>query len=110
MPLKDRIELGSGRLYFKGVDEPVEVCAGDMIFTDEEYADQVKYISLNPEPFTFECEAEFNRDWTLVECKECGYKFPVTELYALLYGPVGWTCPTCTLKKALEDARQRSKL
>lgn len=112
VPVKDStIELGTGHLYFKGVDEPIEVDAGNLITTEEEeWADEVKHISLNPEPFTFECDAEFNNNWTAVKCKECGDDIPVTEFYAILYGTTGWTCPRCTFNKAIEEARKRSDI
>lgn len=110
MPVKDSIELGSGHLYFKGVDEPIEINAVDILTEgEEEWADDVKHISFDSGPWTFECDAAFNRNWTLAECKGCGYKFPITEWYALLCGTTGWTCPRCTFIKAIEDARKRSK-
>ena len=108
MPVKSNIEFGSGSLYFKGLDEPIPVTEGQATY-EEEFADDKEYIKLSQEPieFTFE-NVEFPRDWTLVKCNECGYGFPVTEFYALLYGANSWICPQCTLNKVKEDARKRS--
>lgn len=108
MPVKDPIELGSGRLYFKGTDESIEVNAGDLIYAEEEaFTDDLKHISLSMEPITFECKAEFNRNWTLIKCVKCGYEFPITKLYALLCGTDGWICPGCKLKEFLEGFKNR---
>ena len=75
MPVKDPIELGSGRLYFKGTDEFVDVDAGNLIVAEEEaFTDDLKHISLSMEPITFECKAEFNRNWTLIKCVKCGIR------------------------------------
>jgi predicted Zn-ribbon and HTH transcriptional regulator len=109
MPPKSTIELSEGRLYFNGLYEPLEVVGGSV--TDEaEWADDQKpYIKnvLEPVEFTID-NVEFAREWVLAECKECGYKFPVTEFYALLWGTKGWVCPKCALKKVIEDARKRA--
>lgn len=108
MPPKNTIELSTGSLYFTGVDEPLEVVDGSVTYEEEYAEDQEPYIKLSQEPVEFTLEnAEFTKDWTLVECKECGYKFPVTELYTLLCGTKDWTCPRCIFNKAIEDARRR---
>lgn len=85
MPPKDDIELGYRSLHIegKGLEEPYIVLPKDVRLV---------------------------KGWTLAECKECGYKFPVTNYYALLLGTKGWTCPRCTFNKALEDARKRREL
>ena len=108
MPPKSNIELGSGQLYFKGLDESLEVL--DCEATDEiEYYDESKpYIKNITEPITLELiNVEFPRGWTLAECKYCGYKFPVSEYYALLLGTKDWTCPRCAFNKAMQDAKRR---
>ena len=108
MPVRSNIEFGSGSLYFKGLDEPFEILEGQATY-EEEFADNKEYIKLSQKPveFTFE-NVEFPRDWTLVKCNECGYEFPVTEFYALLYGANSWVCPQCAFKKVIEDTRKRS--
>lgn len=110
MPVKDQIELGSGQLYFKGIDKPVPVEVGEFT-TEEVWVDDVKYIRSFEEPVEFTCESvEFNKNWTTVKCMDCGYEFPVTEIHALLIGTTGWRCPRCALKAAIEDAKKRSKI
>ena len=110
MPVKSSIELGSGQLYFKGCDKPIPVEVGEFT-TEEVWADDVKYIRSFEEPVTLTCESvEFNRNWTTVKCYECGYEFPVTELYVLLNGTTGWRCPRCALNAVLEDAKKRSNV
>lgn len=110
MPVESNIELGSGQIYFKGLDEPVEVydCEVD---EDIEWADdQTPVIRLSTEPVELTINnAEFARDWTIVKCRECGYGFPVTEMYALLYGTNSWRCPRCTLNRIREAARSRQE-
>ena len=109
MPPKDNIELGSGQLYFKGLDESLEVTNSEG--TDEiEYYDETAshHIKGQAVDFTLELnDVEFPRGWQLAECKYCGYKFPVSDYYAILLGTTGWTCPKCTFIKRLEDARKR---
>lgn len=108
MPVKSNVEFSSGTLYFKGLDEPIPISEGLATY-ETEYADDLKYIKMSQEPIEFTINnAEFARDWTLVKCTECGYEFPVTEFYALLYGPNSWICPQCALNKILEDAKKRS--
>lgn len=109
MPVESNIELGSGRLYFNGEDEPIEVNAGDIIRDEEEWADDVEHINLSTEPIEFECNAEFNRDWTLVRCCRCGDNMPVTEFWALLYGRNDWICPMCKYKESVIEALRRSR-
>jgi hypothetical protein len=111
MPPKNAIELSEGRLYISGINEPIPVYDGEATYEPEYADDQEPYIKLSQEPIEFTCEnVEFARGWTLAECKECGYQFPVTDYYALLYGTKGWVCPKCTLNKVIEDARKRSNL
>jgi hypothetical protein len=107
MPVKSNIEFSSGPLYFKGLDEPIPVSEGQATY-EAEYADDLKYIKLSQEPIEFTLEnAEFTKGWTLTECRECGYEFPITNLYNLLYGSSGWLCPRCTFIKRLEEMRER---
>jgi hypothetical protein len=99
MPPKSNIELGAGQLYFKGLDESFEVHGGEA--TDEvEYYDESKpYIKNVMEPITIECkDVAYPREWVLAECKYCGCKFPITEVYSILLGTKGWTCPLCAFK------------
>lgn len=69
-----------------------------------------EYIKLSQEPieFTFE-NAEFPKGWILTKCRECGYEFPVTNLYNLLYGSSGWLCPRCTFIKRLEEIKRSNR-
>ena len=109
MPVRSNIEFGSGSLYFKDLDEPIPVSEGRATY-ETEWADDREYIKLSQEPIEFTMEnAEFTKGWTLTECRECGYEFPITNLYNLLYGSTGWLCPRCTFIKRLEEARKRSK-
>ena len=89
MPVENNIELGSGTLYFNGTDESVEVSSGSLTCAEEEFADDTEYISMNTEAVEFECEADFNREWTLVKCCRCGSNMPVTEFWALR---AAWVC------------------
>ena len=108
MPVKSNIELGSGSLYFKGLDEPLEILEGQATY-EEEFADNKEYIKLSQEPIEFTMEnAEFPKGWTLTKCRVCGYEFPITNLYNLLYGSSGWLCPRCTFIKRVEEVRKRS--
>ena len=108
MPVRSNIELGSGSLYFKGLDEPIPVSDGQATY-ETEWADDQEYIKLSSEPIEFTLEnAEFPKGWTLTECIECGYEFPITNLYNMLYGSSGWLCPRCTFIKRLEEARKKS--
>ena len=108
MPVKNNIEFSSGTLYFKGLDEPVPVSEGQATY-EEEFADVKEYLKLSQEPIEFTLDnIEFPREWTLVKCSECGYNFPVTELYVLLHGTDNWICPQCALNKVIEDTRKRS--
>lgn len=113
MPVKSNIELGSGQIYFKGLDESLEVLEGSITeATDDiEWADdQEPVIRLSTEPVELTINnAEFARDWTIVKCRECGYGFPVTEMYALLYGTNSWVCPRCALNRIREAARSRQE-
>lgn len=105
-PKESNIELGSGQIYFKGLDESFEVSEGQA--TDEiEWADDVKYFRKFEEPLELRCESvQYPKDWVLAECKYCGSKFPIVELYAMLYGTKGWSCPLCV---RLGIGRRRSK-
>ena len=108
MPVESNIELGSGHLYFKGIDNPIPVEVGEFT-TEDAWADDTEYISMNTEPIEFECTAEFNRNWTLVKCCRCGSNMPVTEFWALLYGRNDWICPMCKYREAVIEALGRSK-
>lgn len=109
MPVKSNIEFGSGSLYFKGLDESIPVSEG-LTEIETEFADDQEYIKLSSEPIEFTLEnAEFTKGWTLTKCRVCGYEFPITNLYNMLYGFSGWLCPRCTFIKRLEEARKRSK-
>ena len=104
MPVKSNIELGPGKIFFNGSDEPAEIHYGSIEDSEIWAEDQEPYISINSEPmeFTFE-NVEINRDWTLVNCAECGQAFAVTNFYALVYGPTGWICPVCNLKRTFKE-------
>lgn len=110
MPPKNTIELSEGRLYFNGLDEPLEVHDCE-VRCEPEYADDqepyIKNADLGPVTLTVD-NVEFPREWVLVKCKRCGYEFPITEFYSLLYGTKDWTCPKCIFEKTLEDARKRA--
>lgn len=109
MPVESNVEFGNGRLYIKGLDEPLEIYEGEATYETEYADDQEPYIKISQEPVTFTLDSfAFPRGWVLTKCKECGYEFPITELYSLLYGTKGWSCPRCTFIKRLEDARKRS--
>lgn len=109
MPVKSNIEFGSGSLYFKGLDEPIPISDGEATYEPEYADDQEPYIKISQEPIEFTLEnVEFPRGWTLAECRECGYKFPITDYYALLYGTKGWLCQRCTFIKQI-DKLKRSK-
>lgn len=110
MPPKNNIELGNGYLYLSSLDEPLEVFDGEIEYEPEYAEDQEPYIKMSQEPieFTFD-NVEFTKNWTMVKCEECGYQFPVSDLYALLYGTEGWICPGCKFKRIVEEARKRSK-
>lgn len=100
-PKESNIELGAGQIYFKGLDEPLEV--HDCEATEEvEWADDKEYIKYVKEPIDLTLEnVEFPEDWVLAECKYCGCEFPVGQLYALLLGTKGWTCPLCAFTKRM---------
>ena len=108
-PKENNIELGSGQIYFKGLDESFEV--HDCESKDEtEWANDKEYISkhivgkVSEEPIMLTCkDVKIPRDWVLAECKYCGSKFPIIELYAMLLGTKGWTCPLCAFKKRMEE-------
>lgn len=103
MPVESSIELGSGTLYFNDSDEGIEVTGGELTHTEEEWADDVKYIKNSFEPVEFECEMEYHpKDWTLVKCIDCGYEFPITNYYAVWNGVFGWRCPVCAAKARLK--------
>ena len=106
MPVKSNIEFGSGTLYFKGLDEPIPVSEGQSTY-EEEFADDQEYIKLSSEPVEFTLEnAEFPREWVLTKCRECGYEFPITNFYNLLYGFSGCLCPRCTFIKRMDDFKR----
>lgn len=109
MPPKSTIEFSEGSLYFKGIDEPIPVYDGEM---ETELADDKEYIrSMNSEPVTLTCEnVEMPRGWTLTRCRICGYKFPITELYEILYGSNGWLCPRCTFEKRMREIMGRGNI
>lgn len=100
MPVKNNIELGSGQLYYIGVDEslhPLDISEGAFT-TEEKWAEDAEYLKLNkPAEFTFKCyDLQINREWTLVYCKHCRQPFPIIEFDAIIYGTDSWTCPLCT--------------
>lgn len=106
MPFRSNIEFGSGSLYFKGLDEPIPV-SERLAMYEEEFADDLEYIKLSQEPIEFILDnAEFPRGWVLTKCRQCGYEFPITEIYNLLYGSSCWLCPKCTFIKRLEEAKK----
>lgn len=107
MPPKSNIELGSGRLYFKGLDESFEVHGQEATDETEWYDDKEPYIKNVKEPIELTLnDIEAPRDWVLAECKYCGYRFPITEWYSILLGTKGWTCPRCVFRKTLEEIRK----
>lgn len=99
MPVKSNIELGSGQIYFKGMDESLEVLEGSITEATEdiEWADdQEPVIKFSSEPTEITIDnVEFGKDWTMVKCCKCGYDFPITMRYFLIYGAHGWACPVC---------------
>ena len=109
MPVRSNIEFGSGSLYLKGIEEGWKVLEGLATYEDE-FADDQEYIKLFQEPIEFTLEnAEFPKGWTLTKCRECGYEFPITNLYEMLYGSSGWLCPRCTFIKRLEEIKRSNK-
>lgn len=109
MPTKSNIELGNGRLYFKGLDKPLEILDGEIECEPEYAEDHEPYRKMSQEPIEFTLDnVEFTKNWSLVKCEECGYQFPVTDLYVLLCGTKGWICPGCKFKRIVEDVRKRS--
>ena len=107
MPVKNNIELGNGRLYISGLEESFEVHDCEATYEPEFVDDQEPYIKLSQEPIEFTIDnVETPRGWVMVKCKECGYEFPVTEFYLLLFGDKGWICPACRLN-ALTKALQK---
>jgi RNase P subunit RPR2 len=104
MPTESNIELGSGRLYIKGVDEPLDISDGTIELTTE-YADEYKPIKIrDTQEFTFECsDVWINQDWTLVYCEKCRQPFPITQFHALTRGEVGWYCPLCAAIKRFRE-------
>lgn len=102
----NNIELGLGQLYFKGLDESIEVPGSEGKDDVEWYDEEKPYIKLKQEPIELTLEnVEYPRNWVLAECKTCGYKFPITELYAILLGSKGWTCSACAFEKQLKERR-----
>lgn len=117
MPVESDIELSSGRLYFKDLDESIEIQGGSLTGSVTEATDDIEWadeqepvIKFSTEPVEFTVDnVEFARDWTIVKCMDCGYGFPVTEMYALLYGTNAWRCPRCALNKMREEALSRQE-
>jgi hypothetical protein len=100
MSPKTNIELGSGQIYFKGLDESIDISDPGMFTTEETWADEMEYIPKisDAKEVTIECESvEFNREWTLAYCKICRQPIPITQFDALTLGTTGWTCPLCTV-------------
>lgn len=94
MPPKSNIELGSGTFYLTGLDES-EIEPSSI--SETEYADEYKPMKIrSAETATFECELEPGHEWVLTYCRKCGWGFPITWRYALMYGFSGWLCPKCT--------------
>lgn len=110
MPPVSNIKLGSGSIYFKGLNESFEahdIETGDGI----EWADDKQYIrKFDSTSITLTVnDVQMPREWTLAECKYCGYKFPVTTFYTMVFGTKNWTCPRClhAYQKSLEDVQYR---
>lgn len=94
--MQSNIELGSGKLYLTGLDES-EVASCDISEVEPEYADEREPIKIRTaNEATFECELEPGHEWVLTNCRKCGWGFPITWRYALMYGFSGWLCPKCT--------------
>ena len=105
MPPKNNIELGSGQIYFKGLDESFDISEGTFT-VEEKWADDMEYIPKisDAKEATFECDMEINREWTLAYCKICRQPIPIIMFDALTLGTTGWTCPLCTM---IERAKRR---
>lgn len=97
MPPKSNIELGSGKLYLTGLDESesVDISYENLKAEIEAYENEPIKIRTANET-TFECELEPGHEWVLTYCRKCGWGFPITWRYALMYGFSGWICPKCT--------------
>lgn len=97
MPIKNNIELCSGQLYYIGIDEslhPIGEVSEVEMGSETEWADEYEPLKLlNTEEVTIECNADFNREWTLAYCRACGQPFPITMFNRLLHDE--WTCPLC---------------
>lgn len=96
MPPKSNIELGSGQIYFSGLDESFDIfeAVGEV-----EFADDMEYIPKisDAKEATFEFDLQPSQEWTLVYCRNCHQPIPITLFKMLTYGPDGWTCPLCTM-------------
>lgn len=98
MPIENNIELGSGQIYFKGLDEAFDISD---VEGEIEFADDKEYVKINAVKdlmeATIECEPmEINREWTLAYCRICRQPIPIIMFDALTLGTEGWTCPLCT--------------
>lgn len=105
MPVESNVELGEGRLYIDGIEGSLEIRECEATY-ELDAPDDYQYINIPKvnEEFTFTCESTiFNRDWTLVSCSKCGYEFPVTKYYTLIYGRNMWLCPRCNLNRRLKS-------
>lgn len=103
MPPKSNIELGSGQIYFKGLDESFDISdvEGEVEFADDSTPIPINGVKELMEA-TIECESvQFNREWTLAYCKICRQPIPIIMFDALTLGTTGWTCPLCTVKERM---------
>lgn len=108
MPTKSNIELGSGQIYFKGLDESFDISDAE---GEIEFADDKEYVKINTGgEATFTCDSvQFNREWTLAYCKICRQPIPITMFDALTLGTTGWTCPLCTVKARMARKLQKRR-
>ena len=104
MPPKNNIELGSGKIYFSGLDESIDISDANGYI---EFADDKEYIPKisDAKEATFEFDLSPSHEWTLVYCRVCHQPIPITLFKMLTYGPEGWTCPLCTM---IERAKRRT--
>lgn len=104
--MKNNIKLGSGQIYFKGLDEAIDISEAE---STTEWADDKEYVKINtPQEFTITCDdLQVSDEWTLAYCKICGNPFPIIQFDALLYGKDNWTCPLCTVIERVKRGVRR---